>query len=473
MSRQLKIGKFKSRINGWRQLLMLVSLYLTLAAFSGQAFSFLHHSVEQSTLAFAQVNRLSAGDGVGGDRFGHALAMTDEFLVVGAFKADILGLPEQGAAYIYQRSAATPHIWLFRKKIVAPDGQARDNFGISVAISGETILIGAQAADLTSGNPLDTDHGAAYIYSRHQGGSDNWGFVKKLTASDFETGANFGWSVALDGSTAAIGAFLDNSEGDKDRGAVYLFSQNSGGANSWGQTNKIVANDGMAGDYFGFVVAVAGETVVVGAKLADIAPFQDQGAAYIFEKNSGGTNGWGQVKKLTAADGLQRDLFGAAVALEGDIIAVGAYWADHMFKADQGAVYLFGRHEGGSQNWGSLAKIQLPSGEAGDHFGRHLTLADGSLLVSAPEAEPASGAGDGLAYRFQENGGQWTLTDTLNPTEGPTPIDFGSSVAQNGNIIFIGADGSGSVTDPGQTLLFSEISDDMTIRLYLPLSKRP
>ncbi len=139
-------------------------------------------------------------------------------------------------------------------KLTASDAAASDKFGWSVAINGDTALVGAQYNDSGGSNS-----GSAYIFQRDQGGADNWGQVKKLTASDAAGGDRFGSAVALDGDTALVGAEMDADNGD-DYGSVYIFERNQGGTDNWGEVKEIHASDGAAHDQFGASVALSGET---------------------------------------------------------------------------------------------------------------------------------------------------------------------------------------------------------------------
>ncbi len=122
------------------------------------------------------------------------------------------------------------------KKLIASDAQAGDNFGFSVAVSGDTAVVGA---------PFEGSRaGAAYVFQRDQGGAGNWGEVKKLTASDAEAGDRFGVSAAVSGDTAVVGARSEGSEA----GAAYVFHRDEGGANNWGEVKKLTASDASVDD---------------------------------------------------------------------------------------------------------------------------------------------------------------------------------------------------------------------------------
>ena len=217
-------------------------------------------------------------------------------------------------------------------KLTASDAQDNAQFGNSVAVSSDTAVVGARFEE-AGGN----DAGAAYVFRRDEGGAGNWGEVKKLTASDAQAGDFFGWSVAVSGDTAVLGALLE-AAGGANAGAAYIFQRDQGGADNWGEVKKLNAFDVQAGARFGASVAASGDTAVVGATLKDVVGGPDAaGAAYVFRHDQGGANNWGQVTKLTASDPQGLDQFGNSVAVSDDTVLVGASFKDSL----AGAAYVF------------------------------------------------------------------------------------------------------------------------------------
>src|SRR6266849_2522128 len=228
------------------------------------------------------------------------------------------------------------------KKLTASEAATNDRFGYSVATNGNTVVVGAYGKN--------SNTGAAYIFERNQGGAENWGQVKKLTASDAAGGDDFGSSVSINGDTVVIGAWVTNS----NTGAAYIFERNQGGAENWGQVQKLTASDPAVYAYFGSSVSINGDTVVVGAY------GKNPGRAYIFERNQGGAEHWGQVKDLTASDGVGGDQFGISVAIDGDTMVVGA-WARNLGTG--GAAYIFERNQNGVEGWGEVQKLTASDAE--------------------------------------------------------------------------------------------------------------
>ncbi len=203
------------------------------------------------------------------------------------------------------------------QKLVAADPAYSDNFGSSVALSGDgnTALIGADNKTVNG----QTNAGAAYVFVRPSGGT-TWTQQQELTASDASQGNNFGSSVALsdDGNTALIGAYNKTVNGQPYAGAAYVFVRPSGGT-TWAQQQKLTASDAAAIDLFGSSVSLSddGNTALIGAYNKTVNGQQYAGAAYVFVRPSGGT-AWTQQQELTASDASYYDHFGSSVALSGD-----------------------------------------------------------------------------------------------------------------------------------------------------------
>ena len=161
----------------------------------------------------------------------------------------------------------------------------------------------------------------------------------KLTAADAASKDGFGSSVAISGDTVIVGVPGDDDAGQQT-GSAYLFARDRGGAGVWGQVAKLTAAAAAAGGLFGLSVAISGDTVIVGA------PADDDAGAYLFARDQGGAEAWGQVAKLTAADATE-DRFGWSVAISGDTVIVGAPFDDHAGERS-GSAYLFARDRGGA-----------------------------------------------------------------------------------------------------------------------------
>ena len=268
------------------------------------------------------------------------------------------------------------------KKLTASNAEPDAQFGFIVAISGDTAVVGALFEDAGG-----ADAGAAYVFQRNQGGANNWGQVARLTASDAQPDDLFGIGVAVSGDTVVVGAVFGDA-GGADAGAAYVFRRDQGGADNWGQVAKLTASDAQPDDLFGIGVAVSGDTVVVGAVFGD-AGGADAGAAYVFRRDQGGADNWGQVAKLTASDAQPDDRFGIRVAVSGDTVVVGALFED-AGGADAGAAYVFRRDQGGTGAWGQVAKLTASDAQPGDQFGTVAVSGD-TVVVGSPSCTVPGG----------------------------------------------------------------------------------
>ena len=334
--------------------------------------------------SWGQVTKLTTSNDPNDDWFGCPVFISGDTVVVGASGDDGTGL-DRGAVYVFERNQGGADSWGQVKKLTSSDAEDLDNFGSSVFISGNTVVVGAPRE-----GGAGTARGAAYIYESDQGGPDNWGQVKKLTASDAADYAEFGWGVSTSGDTVVVGSPF---EGDR-RGAAYIYGRDQGGADSWGQVKKLTASDAEDWDFFGGFSAISGDTLIVAAHGED-GEGSGRGAAYVFERNQGGADGWGQVKKLTASDAADNDWFGDSVSISGDTTVVGA---DHK-NSYRGAAYVYERNQGGANSWGQVKKLTTSDAADWDFFGVSASISGDTLVVGAA-GENGAGSNRGAAYVF-------------------------------------------------------------------------
>jgi hypothetical protein len=266
---------------------------------SGAAYVFM-----RSGTSWTQQAKLLADDGGSGDDFSYSVAVSGDTAVIGTPGDNDLG-SESGAAYVFVRSGTS---WTQQAKLLADDGMQNDWLGVSVAVSGDTAVISANGVD-----DLGTGAGAAYVFVRS---GTSWTQQAKLLADDGASFDTFGYSVAVSGDTAVIGAYGRDDLGDRS-GAAYVFVRSG---TSWTQQAKLLADDGAASDYFGWKVAVSGDTAVIGADWDDDLG-TNSGGAYVFVRS--GTS-WTQQTKLLADDGASFDRFGYSVAVSGNRAVIGA-----------------------------------------------------------------------------------------------------------------------------------------------------
>ena len=270
-----------------------------------------------------QGGALTASDGAAGDGFGHAVALSGDTALVGADGRN----SANGAAYVFVRSGAT---WSQQGGALTESGGASgDEFGYAVALSGDTALIG-DSGRTVRGNAAQ---GAAYVFVRS---GATWSQQGALTASGGAAADEFGNSVALSGDTALIGAPQHAVGGNDNQGAAYVFVRSGA---SWSQQGgALTATGGAAYDWFGWSVALDGDTALIGAPTRTVGGNTHQGAAYVFTRT--GTSWSPQGGALTASDGAANDEFGWSVALAGSTALIGVLNHAVGSNADQGSAYV-------------------------------------------------------------------------------------------------------------------------------------
>jgi hypothetical protein len=270
----------------------------------------------RSGTTWSQQAKITASDGAVNDLFGTRARIAGDTIVIGAQQHN----SRRGAAYIFTRSGTT---WSQQAKLTASDAAANDNFGSSVNISADTVVVGAYAEN--------SGAGAAYVFTRS---GTSWSQQAKLTASDRATNDYFGnTGIGISGDTVAVGARVKPYSGYVYKGAAYVFTRSG---TSWSQQAKLLASDAQNGDFFGSSIDITGDTIIVGAEGEDTGA-SGAGAAYIFTRS--GTS-WTQAKKIQASDAGADDYFGNFVGISGNTVLVTAYGED-TGSSDAGAAYTF------------------------------------------------------------------------------------------------------------------------------------
>ena len=374
---------------------------------AGSAYVFVR---QPNSGGWRQVAHLTASDPADDDEFGYSVDVDGDTIVVGARQADhdpgVVG--DTGAVYVFTKPDTGWADGNETAKLTAYSPVARDEFGISVAVDGETILVGAHQDDHNG-----TDAGAAYLFTRPYTGWADSPETTKLIPADGAPGDQFGISVAVDGNMAVIGANKDDDNGD-DSGSAYVFTKVSGG---WSQRAKLTASDGEAGDEFGISVAVDDDTAVIGANKDDDNG-DDSGSAYVFTRPDTGWAGGTEAAKLTASDGAADDEFGISVAVDGDTIVVGANKDDHNGD-DSGSAYVFVKPDAGWADGTETAKFTAPDGAAGDRYGHSVGASGDNVLVGAPSLDSTENSGgSGAAYLLRVS--DWTDV----PGSGEATVDY-------------------------------------------------
>jgi hypothetical protein len=380
-----------------------------------------------------EIQKLVALDGAAGDVAGFSVAVQGDTAVVGAPVDD-----GWGAAYVFERDGSGS--WSQQAKLVASDPQAGDSFGNAVAIEGERIVVGAQLED-----DIRPSSGAAYVFMR---AGAAWTQEAKLKAGDPTFGGdNFGASVAIDGETIAVGA------GGKP--AAYVFVHTSTG---WVQQAKLVSSDVVLNDFYGSPVDILGDRLIVGATNhphAGPSSTQFLGAAYIFARDTSGV--WTEEIELHGrplmAGQSSFPRFGRAVALNGNEALVGAPTDGGGTASFRGAAYLFERSTAGV--WS--APTQLVAGDTviNDDFASVVALSGSIVLLGAPRHD-AAGLDAGAAYVFErDSSGVWAIGGKIVASDAAAGDLFGVAVSLDGATGLIGAFGDDDLgTEAGAAYAF-------------------
>ena len=375
----------------------------------------------------------------------------------------------------------------------APNARVSDSFGSSVAVSGETVAVGAYGEDSdavgVNGNQSGTfapDAGAVYVFARV---SNVWGFQAYIKPFNTEAYDGFGYAVAISGNTIVVGAPGEdgssvrvngpNNNLAQGSGAAYVFVRNG---NQWSQQAYLKAADATAYDSFGYSVSVSGDAAVVGApgKARRLTSggvsvgYANAGSAYVYASDTAGwdyqvslvgSNTEGCIGCVTYASLFAGDSFGFSVSLSGDTVVVGAPGegsnatgvnnnaADNS-ASNSGAAYVFVRQAGG---WSEQAYLKASNTEAGDQFGYSVAISGNTAVIGSRNEDSASSGvngsqgnnsavDSGAAYVYSRTGSAWALQAYLKSSNpdgrgffGSPGDRFGSAVGVDGDCIVVGA----------------------------------
>ena len=455
------------------------------------------------TIHVGKINYLKASNTEEQDHFGDEVAISGDTVVVGVIYEDSNSTgvnnsddnnlaSNSGAAYVFVRSGG---VWSQQAYLKASNTEENDIFGASVAISGDTIVVGAPREDSNFRDILNgdgfsgsddgsaDDSGAVYVFTRT---GDVWSQQAYLKSSNSDEDDFFGGSVAISGDILVVGSSVEDSNGrgvdgeqhnnfSSSSGAAYVFSRTG---NLWSQEAYLKASNADSEDNFGCSVAVSGNTIVVGAKEEDSDAIgvnglegnssssgYRSGAAYVFVK-SGGV--WSQEAYLKASNTGRGDYFGDEVAISGDTIVVSTsledsdavgvtngsgYSGEDNPGDNYGAAYVFVRDAG---LWSQQAYLKASNSDKNDAFGASISISGDTIVVGAPlEDSTAKGINGyqinslweedhGAAYVFVRDAGLWSQQAYLKASNTNVGDLFGGSVAISGDTIVSGASNEGS-----------------------------
>lgn len=393
------------------------------------------------------VGELTAQDAESTSFYGACLSMSGSAILLGVPQGSG-AYPFSGAAFVFRRENG---VLRQEAKLVASDGVPSDSFGSSVALSGNTAIIGAPGDDDAGPNS-----GSAYIFREVNG---IWREVTKLRASDAGTRDYFGGAVSLFGNTAVVGAYRNSGRAYLS-GSVYVFREVSG---SWREVARLDADDAAPNDAFGASVSLDGVTLLVGAPFDDDAcvgnPQCNSGAAYVFRETDGV---WQQIAKLKADDAAPGGPYGFGVSLNANTAVISAYW-------DQGSGYGYGaayvlREMGGI--WRQVVKLVPAQPSLYEGFGSSVAVFGDKVIIGAMYSDHAnpslSFCDSGAAYVFREVLGEWREVGVIVAPEAMCSERFAGAISVDKDSVAVGASRSAGADGPSgaSALLFRIPSSD-------------
>ncbi|UCD75146.1 MAG: hypothetical protein JSV91_15355, partial [Phycisphaerales bacterium] len=387
--------------------------------------------------------RLFASDGAEMDAFGWSVAVSGNTAVIGAVWDDDNGT-DSGSAYVFRFDGAD---WCQQQELLPSDGKEYDWFGCSVDISGDVIVIGAKYTD-----DQGADSGAAYVFRLDD---PDWVEEAKLLASDGAAELWFGYTVAISGDAVLIGAPRDDDCGTWS-GSAYVFRFDG---SSWFEQQKLLAADGTAYDWFARAVDISGDAAVIGAHWDDDHG-SGSGSAYVYRFDGAS---WVQEQKLLDSEGAPYEWFGRAVAVDGDVAVVGAY-RDGTNGLESGSACVY-RYDGSA--WSQSQKLLASDGAEADFFGYSVAVG-GDVIVIGADGDDDAGPFSGSAYLFRFNGSSWSQQRKLLASDGAPADHLGYSVAIAGDLALIGAYGNDDLGEKsGSAYVFdlcpADVNSDGTI----------
>ncbi|MFK8013476.1 MAG: FG-GAP repeat protein [Marinicellaceae bacterium] len=366
---------------------------------------------------WTQVDHFTATDANQNDEFGVSVSLYNNLIVVGADGNDDNG-SFSGSAYIYKLNPVS-QIWQYKIKLLADDGSSGDRFGASVSAGLNRVLIGAYSDD----NGANQNVGSAYVFQEN---SDIWTLTFKLEASDQQAFDLFGRSVSLSGDRALIGAPFSDDSGSS-AGSAYVFELDNG---AWSEKQKLVASDASASKEFGFAVAMDGDNFVAGTPRDDVE-FSNAGSGYGFNYDG---SVWVENTKFYEALNINKYNFGDEVSIDGTRALIGFTPRSSMYDSFGGA-YVFDYING---EWQFTTILKANDTEPGDGFGSSVSVLGDRALVGAQGVDSEFRDNSGAVYVFELQQNLWMQTAKLEPENPSTTVLFGGDVVLGNDRALIG-----------------------------------
>lgn len=403
--------------------------------------------------SFREIQKVLPPDPPGHDWFGSAVSVSGNYAIVGAFDEDktiIDGeLFGEGAAYIYSRNISG--VWNLNQKIYRSGGGKDDRLGTSVDISDKYAVVGApQAIIMEESTNGITGGGVVLVYERDN--DESWQEVQQLSASNYADEDWFGVSVALSGEYLVVGASgkdIGKEDIHRNAGSVYIFKRNSRG--KWIEQQQLIASDFKRGDLFGLDISISDKTILIGASRKDTTQNDPYtwlpgiGAAYFFECDE--QDVWQETQRVIASDYQKNSLFGSAVFISKNYAIIGAPSHDgkESDNLHSGAAYIFERNENGM--WQEMKKLISPEPYFNNSFGHSVAINERYAIVGAfanrkVEDYPNVSAEGGIVGIYQrDDDGEWQFIQKLLPSNPNTSDNFGYALALSGEELLVGSSG--------------------------------
>ncbi|MFA8344422.1 MAG: hypothetical protein ACEPO8_15715 [Rhodothermaceae bacterium] len=319
-----------------------------------------------------QVVKLVADERVPDSKFGCSVAISGDRVVVGANAANTTG-----CAYVFEKAGDK---WTQKALLKADNGKANDKFGGNVSISGDYIIISAHDTDLKG----ISNAGVAYIFEKEE---NDWQQKVKLETENINKNSNFGWAVSISGNWAAVGGARVSAAGKEFAGAVSLYERENG---KWVLRKTLISENPVEEGQFGHSVSISDDKLIVGAWYETVDGKTNAGAAYIYEKEN---SDWILKARLTAAD---TKTFGEAVKISGDYALIGSDDNDRKYI---GNAYLFKKENG---KWMQLQKIYDSKGNKHDYTAKSVALKENFAILGAVGADNGKVKNCGAVYIFKK-----------------------------------------------------------------------
>ncbi|MCE7997171.1 MAG: T9SS type A sorting domain-containing protein [Roseivirga sp.] len=388
-----------------------------------------------------EITKITSSQRDEGQSFGSKVAIDGEYAIVGVYKEDSGNMEDAGAAYIYKRDADGN--WSEFQRLVASDAEAGDQFGFSVAISGDFAMVGANL------NFISPHLGVVYVFQRDTG-TGIWSEVQQITGSiDPARLGRFGFSLSMNGDFAIVGS-ADGSGISGELGTAYIFGKQPD--DTWMEVQRVDNPNGTnSRDRFGHTVAMGEGYAAVGAIFDDEdenegATINNAGAAYIFKENTDKT--WSFHQKVVASDRGNSDNFGIGMDMDGDVLMVGSHREQldangGDFKFAAGAVYVFNQN---NDTWTEEVKLVSSDRNTTGFFGWSVSVDGDKAIIGSygnqldENAENLANTSPGAAFLFRKEASGWTeVKKMVAPSRRNERAEFGFSVAITGDHVIVGA----------------------------------